>query len=60
MSMCLILNDRSEDGATVNAESLVASGLLKKTLDGVKVLEGEITEGLTVQVTAISESANED
>lgn len=32
------LNDRFEDGATVNAESLVASGLLKKTLDGVKVL----------------------
>ena len=52
------LNDRFEDGATVNAESLVASGLLKKTLDGVKVLgKGEITKALTVQVTAISESA---
>ena len=48
------LNDRFEDGATVNAESLVASGLLKKTLDGVKVLgKGEITKALT----AISESA---
>ena len=44
------LNDRFE--------SLVASGLLKKTLDGVKVLgKGEITKALTVQVTAISESA---
>ena len=52
------LNDRFEDGATVNAESLVASGLLKKTLDGVKVLgKGEITKALTVQVTASSESA---
>ena len=52
------LNDRFEDGATVNAESLEASGLLKKTLDGVKVLgKGEITKALTVQVTAISESA---
>ena len=52
------LNDRFEDGATVNAESLVASGLLKKTLDGVKVLgKGEITKALTVQVTAIGESA---
>ena len=52
------LNDRFEDGATVNAESLVASGLLKKTLDGVKVLgKGEITKALTVQVTAIRESA---
>ena len=50
--------NRFEDGATVNAESLVASGLLKKTLDGVKVLgKGEITKALTVQVTAISESA---
>ena len=52
------LYDRFEDGATVNAESLVASGLLKKTLDGVKVLgKGEITKALTVQFTAISESA---
>ena len=42
------LNDRFEDGATVNAESLVASGLLKKTLDGVKILgKGEITKALT-------------
>ena len=52
------LNDRFEDGATVDAESLVASGLIKKTLDGIKVLgKGEITKSLTVKVDASSESA---
>lgn len=39
------LNDRFDDGATVDAESLVACGLVKKTLDGIKVLgKGEITK----------------
>ena len=52
------LEKRFEAGATVDAESLVACGLLKKTLDGVKVLgKGEITKSLTVKVDAISESA---
>jgi large subunit ribosomal protein L15 len=52
------INDRFEDGATVDAESLVASGLIKKTLDGVKILgKGEITKAVTVKVTAISDSA---
>ena len=52
------LNDRFDDGATVDAESLVACGLVKKTLDGIKVLgKGEITKALTVKVNAVSESA---
>lgn len=52
------LEKRFEAGATVDAESLVVCGLLKKTLDGVKVLgKGEITKSLTVKVDAISESA---
>jgi large subunit ribosomal protein L15 len=52
------LNDRFEDGATVNAESLKACGLIKKQLDGIKVLgKGEITKALTVKVDAISDSA---
>ncbi|MBQ9228398.1 MAG: 50S ribosomal protein L15 [Eubacterium sp.] len=52
------LNDRFEDGAVVDAESLVASGLIKKTLDGIKVLgKGEVTKALTVKVNAISETA---
>lgn len=52
------LEKRFEAGAVVDAESLKACGLLKKTLDGVKVLgKGEITKALTVKVTAVSESA---
>ncbi len=52
------LEERFESGATVDAESLKACGLIKKELDGVKVLgNGEITKALTVKVTAISESA---
>ena len=47
-----------EDGAVVNAESLVEKGLVKKTLDGIKVLgRGEITKKLTVQVNSYSETA---
>ena len=52
------LNDRFEDGATVDAQSLKDAGVIKKTLDGVKVLgNGEITKAITVKVAAISESA---
>ncbi len=52
------LEERFEAGATVNAESLKACGLIKKELDGVKVLgKGEITKALTVQAAAVSESA---
>ena len=52
------LEKRFEDGATVDAESLVASGLIKKTLDGIKVLgKGEITKALTVKADKISEAA---
>ncbi len=53
-----VLNDRFDDGATVDAQSLVEAGVIKKTLDGVKILgKGEITKALTVKVTAISETA---
>ena len=54
------INDRFEDGATVDATSLVESGLIKKTLDGIKVLgKGEITKAVTVKVDKISETAKE-
>lgn len=47
-----------EDGATVTIEALVNAGLVKKALDGVKVLgNGELSKKLTVQVNAYSESA---
>lgn len=52
------INDKFEDGATVTIEALVESGLVKKPLDGVKVLgQGELTKKLTVQANAFSASA---
>ena len=47
-----------EDGATVTAEALIEAGLIKKVLDGVKVLGGgELTKKLTVSVDKVSASA---
>ena len=52
--------EKFEDGAVVTAADLVEAGLVKKTLDGVKVLgNGEITKKLTVQAAAFSASAKE-
>ena len=52
------LEERFEANAVVDVESLKACGLVRKELDGVKVLaNGEITKALTVKVNAISESA---
>ena len=50
--------NRFEDGAVVTVADLVAAGLVKKTLDGVKVLgNGEITKKVTVKVDKVSASA---
>ena len=47
-----------EDGAVVDVESLIAAGLIKEVLDGVKVLgQGELNKKLTVKVNKISKSA---
>ena len=52
------LEKNFEAGATVTVEALVEMGLVKKVLDGVKVLgNGDITKALTVQANAFSESA---
>ena len=52
--------ERFEDGAVVDAQALLDAGILKKTLDGVKVLgNGEITKQLTVNCAAFSASAKE-
>ena len=49
-----------EDGAVVDVEALIEAGLVKKALDGVKVLgHGEISKALTVQANAFSESAKQ-
>ena len=47
-----------EDGATVTIDALIEKGIIKKTLDGVKILgNGEISKKLTVQANAFSDSA---
>ena len=52
--------EKFEDGAVVDAQALVDAGLLKKNLDGVKVLgRGELTKKLTVNCAAFSASAKE-
>ena len=49
-----------EDGAVVTVESLIGTGLIKKTLDGVKILgDGELTRNLTVKATKFTDSAKE-
>lgn len=49
-----------EAGETVTIEALCEKGLVKKTLDGVKILgNGEITKALTVEANAFSESAKQ-
>lgn len=52
--------ERFEDGATVSVETLVESGIVKNTRDGVKILGGgELTKKLTVQANAFSANAKE-
>ncbi len=52
------LEERFEANTTVDAESLKACGLIKKELDGIKVLaKGELTKALNVKVNAVSEAA---
>ena len=54
------LDKRFNDGDTVNLETLKAAGLIKKSLDGLKVLgNGEITKKLTVEAAIFSASAKE-
>ena len=52
------LNDAFEAGAVVDIPALIASGLVKKELDGVKILgNGELTKALTVKANAFSKEA---
>jgi large subunit ribosomal protein L15 len=49
-----------EDGAVVDTQSLLESGVVKKTWDGVKVLgNGTVSKKLTVKAAAFSASAKE-
>ena len=48
------------DGDVVTAQSLIDAGIIKKTLDGVKIMgNGELTKKLTVQASKFTASAKE-
>lgn len=52
--------NKFEDGATVDAAALIEAGIVKKALDGVKVLgNGELEKKLTVKAAKFSKSAAE-
>ena len=52
--------NRFEDGAIVDIEALKAAKLVRKELDGVKILgNGELTKKLTVKATVFSATAKE-
>ena len=49
-----------EDGAVVDAQALLDAGIIKKTLDGVKILgNGDLTKKLTVKAAKFTASAKE-
>lgn len=54
------IEERFEDGAVVDIAALKEKGLVKKELDGVKVLaRGDLSKKFTVKVNAYSKSAAE-
>ena len=54
------LNERFENGETVDLVSLVERGIIKKSLDGIKILSnGKLEKKLIVRASAFSQSARE-
>jgi len=52
--------NKFEDGETVNLDKLMEAGIVKKPLDGLKVLgNGDLTKKLTVEAKVFSASAKE-
>ena len=52
--------DKFNDGDTVNLEKLKEAGIIRKPLDGLKVLgNGDVTKKLTVEASVFSASAKE-
>ena len=50
--------ERFEADSVVTIDTLIESGLVKNTFDGVKILgNGELTKKLNVKVNAVSETA---
>lgn len=49
-----------DDGAVIDTEALIKAGLIKKTLDGVKILgNGDLKKKLTVKANAFSAAAKQ-
>ena len=47
-----------ENGSVVDTEALLRAGIIKKSLDGVKILgDGELSKSLTVKAAKFSKSA---
>ena len=54
------INDAFNSGDVVDAQALIEAGLVKKTLDGIKILgNGELSKKLTIRANAFSQSAKE-
>ncbi|MCM1089060.1 MAG: 50S ribosomal protein L15 [Muribaculaceae bacterium] len=54
------LEDKFDNGATVDVNALIEKGIIRNPRDGVKVLgNGELTKKLDVKVNAFSASAKE-
>jgi len=54
------INDAFNNGDVVDVQALINAGLVRKTLDGVKILgNGELTKKLTIRANAFSQSAKE-
>ena len=52
--------NKFEDGAVVDANALKEAGIIKKTLDGIKVLgNGNVEKKVTVKAAKFTESAKE-
>ena len=52
--------NKFEDGSVVDLEALIAAKIVRKPLDGLKVLgNGELTKKLTVKATVFSATAKE-
>lgn len=52
--------ERFEDGAVVDADVLLENGIIRRELDGLKILgDGEITKKLTVKASIFSAVAKE-
>ncbi|WRS27490.1 50S ribosomal protein L15 [Oscillospiraceae bacterium MB08-C2-2] len=52
--------NKLEEGSVVDVQTVIAAGLLKKPLDGLKILgKGELTKKLTVNAAAFSATAKQ-